>query len=99
MEREVHAHQQREHADAERPPDLHDVSTRGAARALRRFAGWLLGHVSNPRPLNMRAFTRGAAAGTTDTRSGPELTLEGLLGLVDGALVGAGGQVLPAAVG
>src|SRR4051794_2128473 len=29
----------------------------------------------------------------------PELTLEGLLGLVDRALVGAGGQVLPAAVG
>jgi hypothetical protein len=28
----------------------------------------------------------------------PELTFEGLLGLVDGALVGAGGEVLPAAV-
>ena len=32
-------------------------------------------------------------------RSGPELALEALLGLVDGALVGAGGEVLPAAVG
>src|SRR5262245_52098154 len=31
--------------------------------------------------------------------SGPELALEAVLSLVDGALVGTGGEVLPAAVG
>src|SRR5262245_52057392 len=36
---------------------------------------------------------------TLSGRSGPELTLEPILGLVDGALVGPGGKVLPAAIG
>src|SRR6476469_4148953 len=33
-----------------------------------------------------------------DGHLGPELALEAVLGLVDGAFVGAGGEVLPAAV-
>ena len=45
-----------------------------------------------------RRHDRRSVASGGSGRSGPELALEPLLGLVDGALVGAGGQVLPAAV-
>ena len=38
------------------------------------------------------------ALAASQARSGPELALEAVLGLVEGALVGAGRQVLPAAV-
>ena len=44
------------------------------------------------------ADARVARRGRPAAASGPELALEPVLGLVDGALVGAGGEVLPAAV-
>src|SRR4051794_6922787 len=52
-------------------------------------------HTALIRHSAVSAIWRGITAGVS---SGPELTLETVLRLVDGALVGAGGEVLPAPV-
>src|SRR5689334_23282772 len=50
------------------------------------------------RALSTQSAVSAIWSGITSRSSRPELTLEAVLRLVDGALVGAGGEVLPAAV-
>src|SRR4051794_36552623 len=55
-------------------------------------------HLTSLASSRLRAGAATAPPGGDGAASGPELALEAILGLVDRALVGAGGQVLPAAV-